>query len=77
MTKEALIKLNEKQMQYCKTLSALIYKCNEQHQQMDNTKYRGKLRGYLECLRDVDVLTEYEMRGLYLYFIEKDRDFCI
>lgn len=73
MTKEALTKLNEKQMQYCKTLSSLIHRYNEQHQQMDNTKFRGKLRGYLECLRDVDVLTEYEMRGLYLYFIEADR----
>lgn len=73
MTKEALTKLNEKQMQYCKTVSSLIHKYNKQHQQMDNIKFRGKLQGYLECLRDVEVLAEHEMRGLYLYFIEADR----
>lgn len=73
MTKEALAKLSEKSMKYCKTLSCLINRYNQLHQQIDNTKFRGKLRGYLECLRDVNVLTEYEMRGLYLYFIEADR----
>lgn len=46
MTREALKKLNEKQMNYCKTLSALIDRAKIKGLKEENERNRGKLRGY-------------------------------
>lgn len=48
MTREALKKLNEKQMNYCKTLSALIDRAKIKGLKEENERNRGKLRG-LRC----------------------------
>ncbi len=45
MTREALKKLNEKQMNYCKTLSALIDESKDKGLKEENERNRGKLRG--------------------------------
>lgn len=68
MTNEALNKLNSKQMDYCKTLSALIARSITKDMGL-----RGKLRGYLEAIRDMRVITEIAVRALYLWFSEKER----
>ena len=51
MTREALKKLNEKQMNYCKTLSALIDRAKIKGLKEENERNRGKLRGFLECIQ--------------------------
>lgn len=45
MTREALKKLNEKQMNYCKTLSVLIDRAKIKELKEENERNRGKLRG--------------------------------
>lgn len=48
MTREALKKLNEKQMNYCKTLSALIDRAKIKGLKEENERNRGKLRGFFK-----------------------------
>lgn len=71
MTKKALSKLNEKQLRYCETLSDLINRAKSKGVSAD--KERGKLRGYLECLADTGVITDFEMKSLYLWFFSENR----
>lgn len=73
MIKEALSKLNKKQMDYCIMMSIVIAHDVEAGSQFQSDKDHGRLRGYLECLEDMGVITGYEMRGLYLWFCEKNR----
>lgn len=70
MTREALKKLNEKQMNYCKTLSALIDRAKIKGLKEENERNRGKLRGFLECMEQMELLSGYEVKALYLWFIE-------
>ena len=73
MTKEALNKLNERQMNYCKTMSAIIAinKKNGAHLQYERDC--GKLRGFLDCLMQMNVINVNEMKALYLWFFTEDR----
>lgn len=73
MTRGALNKLNEQQMNYCTTLSVLIARDRENGAKEQCAKGSGKLRGYLECLEQMEVLTNYEMRSLYLWFFSESR----
>lgn len=73
MTREALNKLNEQQLKYCTTLSVLIARDRENGAKEQCEKDSGKLRGYLECLEHMEVLTNYEMRSLYLWFFSENR----
>ena len=73
MVKAALEKLSENQLAYCKTISALIYRTYGVETRVENAKYRGKLRGYLECMRDMDLISKSEYMSLYLWFSEEDR----
>ena len=72
MTRKALEKLNDKQIHYCETLSSLIARFSNNGNNDDNIKYRAKLRGYLEALEDLEILTVEEKRCLYLYYTEKN-----
>lgn len=74
MTREALNKLNNKQMTYCTALSDLINYCKENGCNNNYERYSGKLRGYLECLHDIGILNHVETRGLYLYFLSENRN---
>ncbi len=73
MTREALNKLNEQQLKYCKTLSVLIARDRGNGAKEQYEKDSGKLRGYLECLEQMEVLTNYEMKSLYLWFFSENR----
>ncbi|CUO89766.1 Uncharacterised protein [Dorea longicatena] len=64
MTREALKKLNEKQMNYCKTLSALIDRAKIKGLKEENERNRGKLRGFLECMEQMELLSGYEVKAL-------------
>lgn len=73
MTREALKKLNEKQMNYCKTLSTLINRAKIKGLKEENERNRGKLRGFLECMEQMELLSGYEVKALYLWFISGNR----
>ena len=73
MTREALCKLNENQMNYCKTLSALIDRAKRKGLNEENERNRGKLRGFLECMEQMDILSHCELKALYLWFISDNR----
>lgn len=74
MLKQALEKLNAAQTNYCKTLSALIARDKEGALKAELEHKRGKLRGYLECLYDMGLITKTEMQSLYLWFFSEDRN---
>lgn len=48
MTREALAKLNQKQIQYCTTLSVLISRDKERDMQCLVDKESGKLKGFMD-----------------------------
>lgn len=73
MTREALKKLNEKQMNYCKTLSVLIDRAKIKRLKEENERNRGKLRGFLKCMEQMELLSGYEVKALYLWFISGNR----
>ena len=73
MTREALDKLNDKQMNYCKVMSALIARSKEKGLTEEFERCAGKLRGFLECLCQMGVITGIELRVVYMWFLEKDR----
>lgn len=73
MTKEALEKLNEKQMAYCKTMSAIIERARVNGLKEEFEKNSGKLRGFLECLCQMEIIKPIELRALYMWFMEKNR----
>lgn len=74
MTQKALEKLNEKQMTYCKTISALIARARDNGLMEEFEKNGGKLRGFLECLCQMEIITGMELKDLYLWFFAKDRN---
>lgn len=74
MTKKALEKLNEKQMAYCKTISALIARARTNGLKEEFERNSGKLRGFLECLCQMEVITGEEVKTLYLWFFADNRN---
>lgn len=72
MTRKALEKLNNKQTHYCEILSSLIARFSKNGNNEDNIRYRAQLRGYLESLEDMEVITVNEKRCLYLYYVGKN-----
>lgn len=73
MTKEALKKLNEKQLNYCETMSVLIARDRQKGVKEQYEKDSGKLRGYLECMEHMEVISHSEMKALYLWFFSESR----
>lgn len=73
MIRKALEKLNDKQKHYCSTLSTLISRHGNQGLQPELEKNKGELRGYLECLQDMEIITLSEMRSLYLWYMSEER----
>ena len=74
MTKEALAKLNEKQMQYCLSMSAIIDIDRKAGAIEQYEKDTGKLRGFLECLTQMEIINPNELKALYLWFFTADRN---
>lgn len=73
MIKTALKKLNEKQANALKTYSALIDRARKHALKEEFERNSGKLRGFLECLCQMEVITGAELKSLYLWFFEEDR----
>jgi hypothetical protein len=72
--REALQKLNEKQLNALKTYSALIEKARKNALKAEFERNSGKLRGFLECLCQMEVITGIELKSLYLWFFETNRN---
>ena len=72
-TREALSKLNEKQIKYCKTMSAVIAIDRKNWNHFKYERDCGKLRGFLDCLMQMNVINVNEMKALYLWFFTEDR----
>lgn len=72
-TSESIEKLNCKARDYCELLSSLI----ESHRSLGRCEYlakdSGKLRGYLQALEDVGIISSVEKKQLYLWYFEKNR----
>lgn len=73
MTKQALAKLNEKQLNYLKTMSVLIDRARENNLKAEFERNTGKLRGYLECMCQNEIISRIKLKALYLWFFKKDR----
>ena len=73
MTKNALAKLNEKQLEYCKVLSFIINRARENGLKAEFEKNSGKLMGFLECLCQMEIISGSDVKTLYLWFFSKDR----
>ena len=73
MIKRALEKLNENQIRYCKMMSYIINSARDKNARFEYERYTGKLRGYLECLMELNYISGFEIRGLYSWFLEKNR----
>lgn len=73
MIKKTLEKLNEKQLNYLKTISVLIERSRKNKLKEEFERNSGKLRGFLECLCQMEIITGNEVKTLYLWFFEKDR----
>lgn len=74
MIREVLNKLNEKQMNYCKTMSVVIAIDKVNLLKLQYERDCGKLRGFLDCLMQMNVITINEMKALYLWFITGNRN---
>ena len=74
MIREALNKLNEKQMNYCKTMSVVIAIDKVNLLKLQYERDCGKLRGFLDCLMQMNVITVNEMKALYLWFITENKN---
>lgn len=73
MTQNALAKLNQKQMEYLEVLSFIIEKTRQSHLEKQHENTCGKLRGFLECLCQLGILSGSEVPALYLYFYAENR----
>lgn len=73
MTKAALSKLPTAQSSYCETLSHLISKFKENGNELERERRSGELRGYLECLSDMGVITKADVQKLYLWYSSENR----
>lgn len=73
MTKAALSKLPTAQSSYCETLSHLISKFKENDNSLELERRSGELRGYLECLSDLGVISKSDIQKLYLWYSSEDR----
>lgn len=73
MVKKALEKLDQKQIRYLQTISALIDRARKKGLKEEYERNSGKLRGFLECLTQMEVITGSDLKSLYLWFFEEDR----
>lgn len=73
MTKQTLEKLNDEQMNYCKAQSKIIDRTRKNGLKAEFEKNSGKLRGFLECMCQMKIITDTELKLLYLYFCSENR----
>lgn len=73
MIKTALAKLSNEQMLYCKALSFNICRARAKGLEATYENTKGKLRGFLECLYQMKVISISERMALYHWFFTEDR----
>ena len=71
--RKALKNLNKRQLHYLGTISALIEGARTNSLKEELERNSGKLRGFLDCLWQMEVITGAEEKTLYLWFFEADR----
>lgn len=69
MTEKALRKLPEECKNTLKTISELVKRMKIEGNMPVATEYSKKLRGYLECLQDIKIISQNELRCLYQYYV--------
>ena len=73
MIRTVLNKLDSAHASYCETLSQLIARFKENGATAERERRSGELRGYLQCLCDVGVITQAEVQKLFLWYSSEDR----
>lgn len=68
MMESTLKKLNERQLSYCRIVSGTLVKATEKGLKDLREHEAGKLRGYLECMEDMGIISKLELKQLYVYF---------
>ena len=71
-TRTALDKLPEKCRETLETHGELITKARLSGLHNDHIERRKKVRGYLECLEDLGILSATDMRCLYIYYTSRN-----
>lgn len=77
MTKKALKKLSEEQIEYLKTASVLLDQARKNNLKEEFERNAGKLRGFLECMCQMKIISDIEVKALYLWFFEKNRAYDV
>ena len=68
MTKEAIEKLPDQCRRFCEIQHALIRHSILNGFEQQRTEDAKKLRGYIECLKDLGILTDTEVRAIYMHY---------
>ena len=72
MTREAIERLNTRQIVTIETYSKLIHRYRTNGNFNLTEEFRHKLRGYLTAMFDAELLTGYEFKELYLHYATKE-----
>lgn len=75
ITDTAYSKLNGTQRNYLMMMSELIERARNNGLVEETESRRGKVRGYLTCLHQMQIITETESKALYLFFVTKNRSY--
>lgn len=73
MLKKSLNKLSENQLHTLSVYSNLIDRAKVNKNVKEFEWNAGRLRGYLECLYQLEVITSEELESIYLWFFEQNR----
>lgn len=71
--KKVLEKLNDKQLNYCITLSTVMSIDKMRAEKKKCLEYSAKLRGFLDCLLQMGSINVSEMKLIHSYFISEGR----
>ena len=71
--KKSLLLLDPTQDAYCKSCSALIALYKRISFAEDVERCKGKLQGFLTCLRQLGTISEFDYEILYEWFSSADR----
>lgn len=74
-TAEAIRKITGKNKETIETFSALIATATENNNEELRTDYSKKLRGYLKCMYDLEMITHTDLQALYLYYFTNGNEF--
>lgn len=72
---EAYNKLNGSQRDYLVMMSELIENARENGLEAETENRRGKVRGYLTALEQMHIITNSDLKALYLYFVTANRSY--